>query len=46
MMAIFFFFFLGCVCVGTAANGRILTMDNLCKRRLCVIDWCFMLEEW
>ena len=32
--------------VWTAAMGRILTIDNLRKRRVLVLDWCCMQKEW
>uniref|UniRef100_A0A2N9FMZ6 Uncharacterized protein n=1 Tax=Fagus sylvatica TaxID=28930 RepID=A0A2N9FMZ6_FAGSY len=32
--------------VWAAALGRILTIDNLRKRHVIVIDWCYMLGLW
>jgi hypothetical protein len=29
----------------TAALGKILTIDNLCRRMVVVIDWCFMCKK-
>jgi hypothetical protein len=31
--------------VWTAAHGKILTMDNLRKRHLCIVDWCCMCKH-
>uniref|UniRef100_A0A2N9EXD0 Reverse transcriptase domain-containing protein n=1 Tax=Fagus sylvatica TaxID=28930 RepID=A0A2N9EXD0_FAGSY len=31
--------------VWTAAHGKILTMDNLRKRRICIVDWCCMCKH-
>ena len=25
--------------------GKILTIDNLCKRRIIVLDWCYMFKR-
>ena len=27
------------------AHGKILTIDNLCRRRIWVLDWCFMCKR-
>ena len=32
-------------CVRTAAHGKILTMDNLCKWRIIIVDWCCMCKR-
>ena len=29
----------------SALLGKILTTDNLCKRRIIVIDWCYMCKR-
>ena len=29
----------------TAAHGKILIMDNLCKRHICIVDWCCMCKH-
>uniref|UniRef100_A0A2N9J6H2 Reverse transcriptase zinc-binding domain-containing protein n=1 Tax=Fagus sylvatica TaxID=28930 RepID=A0A2N9J6H2_FAGSY len=29
----------------TAAHGKILTMDNLRKRHICIVDWCCMCKH-
>jgi hypothetical protein len=31
--------------VGTAAHGRLLTMDNLRNRHICIVDWCCMCKS-
>ena len=31
--------------VWTAAHGKNLTMDNLCKRHICIVDWCCMCKH-
>jgi hypothetical protein len=28
--------------VWTTAHGKILTLDNLRKRRVIVVEWCYM----
>ena len=28
-----------------ASLGKILTTDNLCKRRVLVLDWCYMCKR-
>ena len=33
--------------VWTASRGKLLTMDSLRKRRICLVDWCCMCKaEW
>jgi hypothetical protein len=34
-----------CVCVGTTAHEMILTLDNLRKRRVIVVEWCCMFRR-
>ena len=29
----------------TSFLGKILTIDNLCKRRVLVLDWCYMFKS-
>ena len=29
----------------SASLGKILTTDNLCKRRILVLDWCYMCKS-
>ena len=29
----------------SASFGKILTTDNLCKRRIVVLDWCYMCKR-
>ena len=31
--------------IWTAVHGKILTMDNLRKHRLCIVDWCCMCKH-
>jgi hypothetical protein len=31
--------------VWTAALGKILTLDNLCKRNIMVAEWCYMCKH-
>ncbi len=31
--------------VWTAAHGKILTIDNLRKRNICIVDWCCMCKR-
>jgi hypothetical protein len=31
--------------VWTAAHGRLLTMDNLRKRHICIVGWCCMCKS-
>jgi hypothetical protein len=31
--------------VWTAAHGKILTIDNLRKRNICIVDWCCMCKH-
>jgi hypothetical protein len=32
--------------VWTMTLGKILTLDNLCKRNIIVIEWCYMCKNY